>query len=127
MRWYTKATEDLDVARLAIAARPPLLDPAAYHCQQAVEKLFKGLLVAVARPVPHTHDLGYLAELLMQHYPKLDVQVGALAWLSPWATVTRYLALDADGGPTMDEVRQAITEIVAMTAAVDSPAGSSGG
>jgi len=27
----------------------------------------------------------------------------------------------------MDEVRQAITEIVAMTAAVDSPAGSSGG
>ncbi len=127
LRWYAKAAEDLDVARLAIAARPPLLDPAAYHCQQAVEKLFKGLLVAVARPVPHSHDLGYLAELLTPHYPKLGNQIAALAWLSPWATVTRYPALDTEGGPTIDEVRQAITEIVAMTSAVGSPTGSSGG
>ncbi len=118
-RWFSKATEDLQVARLAMAAQPPLLDPAAYHCQQAVEKLFKGLLVAAVLPVPRTHDLGYLAELLIPRYPKLAGHIRALAWLSPWSTDTRYPALDTDGGPTAQDVRQAITEIAAMMAAVD--------
>ena len=126
-RWFAKAAEDLHVARLAIAVRPPLLDPAAYHCQQAVEKLFKGLLVAVAIPVPRTHDLGYLAELLTPRYPNLAGQIQSLAWLSPWATVTRYPTLDTDSGPTIEDVRQAMAEIVAMAAAVDGPAGASGG
>jgi hypothetical protein len=57
----------------------------------------------------------------------LASQIEALAWLSPWATVTRYPALDPDTGPTIDDVRQAITEIVAMTAAIDGPADTSGG
>lgn len=125
-RWFLKATEDLQVARLVMAARPPLLDPAAYHCQQAVEKLFNGLLVAAVLPVPRTHDLGYLAELLIPRYPKLAGQIQALAWLSPWATDTRYPGLDTEGGPTGQDVRQAITEIATMAATVDGMADLSG-
>jgi HEPN domain-containing protein len=121
-RWFLKASEDLQVARLAVAAQPPLLDPAAYHCQQAVEKLFKGLLVTGALAVPRTHDLGYLAELLTPRFPKLAEQIEALAWLSPWATETRYPALDTGGGPSIEDVQQAIAEIAAMAAAVDSVA-----
>jgi hypothetical protein len=34
------------VAGLALAADPPLIDPAACHCQQAVEKMIKALPVA---------------------------------------------------------------------------------
>ena len=84
-----------------------------------MEKLFKGLLVAVALPVPRTHDLGYLAELLTPRYSKLADQIQALAWLSPWATDTRYPALDTDGGPTVQDIRQAISEIATLAAAVD--------
>jgi HEPN domain-containing protein len=115
----------LHVARLAAATRPPLLDPAAYRCQQAVEKLFKGLLVAISVPVPRTHDLGYLAELLLPRYPNLATRIQSLAWLSPWATVTRYPVLDTDSEPTIEDVQQAMTEIAAMVAAIDGVSGSS--
>lgn len=123
-RWFLKASEDLQVARLAIAAQPPLLDPAAYHCQQAVEKLFKGLPVTGALAVPRTHDPVHLAELLTPRFPKLAEQIEALAWLSPWATETRYPTLDTGGGPSIEDVQQAIAEIAAMAAAVDGMANS---
>jgi hypothetical protein len=57
----------------------------------------------------------------------MDASVSQIVDVACIAAYQAVPALDADGGPTMDEVRQAITEIVAMTAAVDSPAGSSGG
>jgi HEPN domain-containing protein len=44
-RWFAKAIEDLQVANLAMTTTPPLVEPAAYHCEQTAEKLFKGLLV----------------------------------------------------------------------------------
>ena len=84
-----------------------------------MEKLFKGLLVAVSLPIPRSRDVGYLAELLTPHYPTLSSQIQALAWLSPWATNTRYPDLDTDGGPTIQDVRQAIAEIATMAASVD--------
>ena len=123
-RWFLKATEGLQVARLAVLAQPPLLDPAAYHCQHSVEKLFKGLLVTPAIPVPRTHDLGNLAELLTPQFPKLAGQIGALAWLSPWATETRYPTLDTGGGPSIEDVQQAIADIAVMAAAADGMANS---
>jgi HEPN domain-containing protein len=43
-RWIKKANEDRRSAVLILADDPPLLDPAAYHCQQAAEKLLKALL-----------------------------------------------------------------------------------
>ena len=75
--------EDMAVARLAINAVRPLIDPAAYHCQQAAEKLFKGLLVSVAIEVPRTHDLEHLAALLAAGYSELAGDVTALVILSP--------------------------------------------
>jgi HEPN domain-containing protein len=107
------------VARLAITERPPLVDPAAYHCQQAVEKLFKALPGAIALPVPRTHDVAYFAELLAPAYPDLATQIGTLAWLSPWATTTRYPSLDDEGAPTTEDVQQAMAEIAALIATIE--------
>ncbi|NYZ17616.1 HEPN domain-containing protein [Azospirillum sp. RWY-5-1] len=45
-RWWTVAAEDLRVAQACHAMAPPSPGNAAYHCQQAAEKLVKGLLVA---------------------------------------------------------------------------------
>jgi hypothetical protein len=44
-RWLTIAVADMSVVRLLLEAREPMLGIAAYHCQQAAEKVVKGMLV----------------------------------------------------------------------------------
>ena len=62
-QWFAKADEDICVAEMALGREPPLIDPAAFHCQQAGEKIIKGLLVAAAIKAPRIHDLEALATL----------------------------------------------------------------
>lgn len=45
MGWVTSADVDLDAVRRCLAD-PPNVTVAAYHCQQAAEKLIKAVLVA---------------------------------------------------------------------------------
>ena len=42
--WLAKAQLDLRSAEHAFAASPPLLEDAAFHCQQTVEKAMKARL-----------------------------------------------------------------------------------
>jgi HEPN domain-containing protein len=51
-RWFAIADRDMATAFHCIGAIPPLVESAAYSCQQAAEKLMKGLLVAAALPIP---------------------------------------------------------------------------
>ena len=39
--------------------------------------------------------------------------------MSPWATNARYPDLDTDGGPTVQDIQQAIAEIATLAALVD--------
>ena len=55
--WWTKASHDLAAGRALLAASPPPLDIAVYHCQQAAEKAIKAWLVWKDMPFPKTHDL----------------------------------------------------------------------
>lgn len=110
-RWFAKAIEDLQMADLTMGSDPPLTEPAAYDCQQAAEKLFKGLLVGAAVTVPRTHDLEQLAVLLDGLHPAFDGDIQNLAVLSPWAVETRYPQLDTDAGVTEQDVRQAISDL----------------
>lgn len=43
--WLAKAALDLRGARIDLAAAPPLLEDALFHCQQAVEKSLEAYLV----------------------------------------------------------------------------------
>lgn len=61
--WIVSADTDLDAARRCVAD-PPNVAVAAYHCQQAAEKLIKAVLVALCIPYPRGrsgHDLGLAA------------------------------------------------------------------
>ena len=49
-RWLMIADQDIAAARICLEGNLPAI--AAYHCQQAIEKIAKGLLVAVAVPFP---------------------------------------------------------------------------
>ncbi len=55
--WFQKATNDLRGADIDLAAAPPLIEDALFHCQQAAEKAMKGYLTAHARLFRKTHDL----------------------------------------------------------------------
>jgi HEPN domain len=70
--WLAKADEDLAAVRACLDARSSLRGVAAYHCQQAAEKLIKGLLVLAATPFRKTHDLDELSASVVPVYPDLD-------------------------------------------------------
>ena len=50
---------------------PKPLEIICYHCQQAIEKLLKGVLISKDVTIKKTHDLGLLAEML-QEYTEAD-------------------------------------------------------
>jgi hypothetical protein len=56
--WLAVANEDRRVAAICVEADPPLRGIAAFHCQQAVEKLFKGFLTLADKRGGKTHSLG---------------------------------------------------------------------
>ncbi len=55
--WFLKAAADLRAAECDLAATPPLLEDAAFHCQQAAEKALKGFLTWHSVPFRKTHSL----------------------------------------------------------------------
>lgn len=101
-----------------LADDPPLLDPAAYHCQQASEKLLKGLLVAAGASAPKTHDLRRLEALVMPLYPSLASEVAAVADLTPWGTATHYPDLESDLGVTGQDIRDALANLERLCVAI---------
>jgi HEPN domain-containing protein len=81
------AEEDLAAARRLL---PDLARAAAYHLQQAAEKLAKAELARSSRvPVPRSHDIGYLAGLLPSGH-RLAAPLAALAGLTEFSLVARY-------------------------------------
>ncbi len=59
--WFQKAANDLRGADIDLAAVPPLVEDALFHCQQAAEKAMKGYLTVHERVFRKTHDLDELA------------------------------------------------------------------
>jgi HEPN domain-containing protein len=88
--WLAKADEDLRAVRLCLDARPPELGVAAYHCQQAAEKLIKGLLVVAAIPFRKTHDLDELSHLADPAYPDVEPLLAFLRVRTYWGFAFRY-------------------------------------
>jgi len=62
--WIEKADHDLGSAKIIYLHLPDYFDTIAFHCQQAVEKYLKALLVYYRIEFSRSHDLVYLLELL---------------------------------------------------------------
>ncbi len=116
--WLGKANQDVVMVRLALSVLPPLVDPAAFHCQQAAEKLLKALLVLAGVPPPRTHDLGRLAELVTPHHATLAPLFAGLEAWTAWAVVTRYPEGPDEVPVDPDEVRTALAPLEALRQAV---------
>ena len=58
--WLAVATADIRAVRLCLDADEPMLGIAAYHCQQAAEKVVKGMLVMAGIPPRCKPSIGSL-------------------------------------------------------------------
>ena len=82
-------------ARKLAVTKPPLHDLACFHCQQAAEKYLKALLQEWGLPVPRTHNLEDLLNLLLPHDATLRRLRRGLRYLSQFAVDYRYPGLQA--------------------------------
>jgi HEPN domain-containing protein len=69
--WIEKGDHDLGSAKVIFQYIPDYFDTIAFHCQQAVEKYLKALLIFYDSEFQKTHDLTYLLELLSRN-KKID-------------------------------------------------------
>lgn len=97
--WLNKANSDLRTARAAVALDPPETETALFHCQQAVEKCLKALLVASDVDPPRIHDLEVLLDLCVAQGHDLPEFRTAILDLNPFAVQFRYPTED----PAPDE------------------------
>jgi HEPN domain-containing protein len=89
--WRQKADNDLDTAfREILRGNDAHLDLVCYLCQQGIEKLMKGALIARRVVPPKTHDLVSLHRLLAGAEPAWRWDENELQWLTMCATVYRY-------------------------------------
>src|SRR5262245_51906020 len=88
-QWVEYAEEDWQVARDLAGKTPPPRNAVCFHCQQCAEKYLKALLQEVGAPVPRTHDIEDLVDLLLPH----DATLKSLrrgAGLTKYAVEYRY-------------------------------------
>ena len=88
--WLRKADGDLRAAAVDLAADPPLVDDALFHCQQAVEKALKGLLTWHDVPFRKTHSLEELGRQVVALHGDLRNLVDRVSLLSEYAWKFRY-------------------------------------
>ena len=115
--WLGKTDEDLSASRILLANE--LADAAAFHAQQALEKVLKAMLIAAAEDPPRVHDIEALAARARLHWPELLPAPFPLAAIGQWYIASRYPGLD-EAPPSASEVSEALDSIAALAAAVRS-------
>lgn len=103
--WVDKAEGDWTVAGREMRARKsPNYDAVCFHAQQCAEKYLKAQLQEEGIPVPKTHDLGKLLDLLLPAHSLWAAARTALDTLSIYAVDFRYPGETAD----KEEAREAV-------------------
>jgi HEPN domain-containing protein len=90
LRWLAFVDQDMRVVEIVMAESSPNYGPAAFHCQQAAEKMAKVLLVARGSEVPKIHDIEELTALVGEVDAEAAQNLRELASLSSWYTAVRY-------------------------------------
>jgi len=106
--WIASADTDLDTVRRCLI-EPPNVTAAAYHCQQAAQKLIKAVPVALRIAYPRGrsgHDLGLAAaQIPIGHEPRETAE--GFDAIGDWSISFRYPAddpLQAEPLPEPNEV-----------------------
>jgi HEPN domain-containing protein len=104
--WLRKALLDIKAAEHDLAASPPLLADAVFHCQQAVEKSLKGFLMWHGVPFRKTHSLEELGEQCLDLDATLKDLVDRAVPLTEYAWKFRYPGDPEE--PSLKEAQEAL-------------------
>ena len=88
--WIEKADHDLGSAKIIYLHLPDYFDTIAFHCQQAVEKYLKAVLIFYHIDFLRSHDLIYLLELLSSKIKIDDSRFKNAFSLNNFAVQIRY-------------------------------------
>jgi HEPN domain-containing protein len=86
--WIERSQYDIDTAKAMLDAGRYLY--VAYMCQQAIEKIFKGLIAQEGQENFPIHNLNRLAEIAMISKELTSEQFNFLAELTPYHIEARY-------------------------------------
>jgi uncharacterized protein len=115
--WLTMAAEDRRAAAGCMAMDPPLRGIAAFHCQQAIEKLLKGFLLLAARRSRETHSPAGLGRAAQASFPEISDLVAVAKGWSRRAVDFRYPTNAGGIKPAPDE-----DELLRALGVIDAPA-----
>ena len=117
--WLRRVESDLRTARLCCEAEDPMPEQAAYHVQQAAEKLTKAVLVAAQKRPRKGHKIGEFAKRLPLSFPYRE-RFLALDRFSDSVWAHRYPGEAHDRPPpplpSVIEARAWIAEVAALKA-----------
>jgi HEPN domain-containing protein len=88
--WLEKANHDLGSAKLIFLHLPDYFDTIAFHCQQAVEKYLKALLVFSNIEFRYSHNLIYLLDLLSETVEINEERYNMAILLNGFSVQIRY-------------------------------------
>ncbi len=88
--WLEKVIHDIGSAKIIHQHLPDYHDTIAFHCQQAVEKSIKGILVYYGKDFKYSHYLPYLINLLSQLIPVTDEEEDKAILLNQFSVEIRY-------------------------------------
>lgn len=114
-RWLAVADADRKAVALCIEADPPLRSIAAFHCQQALEKLLKGFLTLAGKRSRKTHPLSQLGVMAQESFPELAEFVASIDDSSKWVAEFRYPG-GTEPEPDDAELRRALDVIDRLAA-----------
>ena len=104
-RWLDVADHDLAVVRLCLRLEPLLAEAAAYHCQQALEKIAKAYLVLVGVRFRKTHSIDELVGYVERLDKSIADELTRLAWVTAWGVAHRYpYEEEPEPVPTWEEI-----------------------
>ncbi len=99
--WFQKAQEDL--RRVTRRLTEGDIEDAAFHLQQAIEKLLKGYLISTGWALKKIHDLEALLDDAVRVAPALESYRKLCQQVTGYYLTERYPALGAS--PSANEIR----------------------
>jgi len=117
-RWLDVAEVDRNAAATCMGGGPALYGSAAFHCQQAIEKLLKGFLTLAGKRSRKTHSLAELGTAAQASFPDIENLVTVARNWSDWVFEYRYPSTNrpAKPLPKEDELRRALVTIDVLAA-----------
>lgn len=103
--WLEIIENEMRAIRNNLEGPEPAPAIAAYHCQQAAEKIVKAVLVVEGIPFRKTHDIDELVERLPSHHA-LRTDLKLLDRFTPLATAYRYPMDEPEPPPSAETVAQ---------------------